>query len=138
MDLQKYYWDQTLYKKSTSARFYYTKNFFNNPLILNDFFVLQIGIYHGKPNTLIDTHIHKNFFELTIITEGEGTITTNGYPVKVKKGDIYLSLPFDSHKIESDSNNILNYYFLCFATENEVFSKELDSFSSKRILDVDL
>lgn len=129
MDLQKYYWDQSLYKKSTSARFYYTKNFFTNPLILNDFFVLQIGIYHGKTNTLIDTHIHKNFFELTIITEGEGTITTNGYPVKVKKGDIYLSLPFDSHKIESDENNILNYYFLSFATENDVFSKELDNIS---------
>lgn len=129
MNLEKYYWDPSLYKKSTSAVFHYSKNFFNNPLIFNDFFVFQIGTYHGKTNTLIDTHIHKNFFELTIITEGEGTITTNSYPVKVKKGDVYLSLPFDSHKIESDSKNALNFYFLSFATENEAFSRELDNIS---------
>ena len=129
MNLEKYYWDPSLYKKSTSAIFHYTKNYFNNPLIFDDFFIFQMGTYHGKPNTLIDTHIHKNFFEFTVVTEGEGTITTNNYPVKVKKGDIYLSLPFDSHKIESDSENILNFYFLSFATENEVFSKELDNIS---------
>ena len=125
----KYFWDPSLFKKSTSVKYHYDKNFFDNPLICDTFYIFQIGKYHGTTNTLIDTHIHKNFFELTVITDGEGVITTNNYPVRVKKGDIYLSLPFDSHKIESDSENILNFYFMSFATENENFIKEFDNIS---------
>ena len=125
----KYYWDTSKYKKSTSINYHYDKNFFDDPLICNDFYIFQIGKYHGTTSTLIDTHIHKNFFELTIITDGEGTIITNNYPIKVKKGDIYLSLPLDSHKIESDSQNVLDIYLLSFATENERFVKELDNIS---------
>lgn len=125
----KYFWDQSLFKKSASIKYHYDKNFFDNPLICGNFYIFQIGKYHGTTNTLIDTHIHKNFFELTVVTDGKGIITTNNYPVTVKKGDIYLSLPFDSHKIESDSENILNFYFMSFATENENFVKEFDNIS---------
>lgn len=125
----KYYWDSSKYKKSTSIKYHYDKNFFDDPLVCDDFYIFQIGKYHGTTNTLIDTHIHKNFFELTLVTDGEGVITTNNYPIKVKKGDIYLSLPFDTHKIESDSKNVLDFYFMSFATESESFVKELDNIS---------
>ncbi len=100
--------------------------YFANPLNYDDIYLLQIGRLYCKNTTVVDAHIHTDLFELTVVTDGAGTVTTNGTPTEVKNGDIYLSMPCDIHKIESDSENPLKYDFLAFRVKNNEFKDELD------------
>lgn len=100
--------------------------YFANPLDYEDIYLLQIGRLYCKNTTVVDTHIHTDLFELTVVTDGAGTVTTNGIQTKVKNGDIYLSMPCDIHKIESDRENPLKYDFLAFNIKDNVFRGELD------------
>ena len=100
--------------------------FFANPLDYEVIYVLQIGRLYCKNTTVVDTHIHTDLFELTVVTDGAGTVTTNGVPSKVKNGDIYLSMPYDIHKIESDGENPLKYDFFAFKIKDNIFKEKLD------------
>lgn len=100
--------------------YHLNKTYFSNPLSFGGVSIFQIGRRYCNGGTLIPLHIHGDYFELTIITDGKGTITTNGVPVQVQKGDIYLSLPCESHKIVSDFKEPLKYDFFAFlCTDNE-------------------
>lgn len=106
--------------------YHLSKNHFQNPLKYEYIYVSQIGRRFCNHETVIDTHIHLDLFELTIVTEGKGIVTTNNISVPVKAGDIYLSLPCDSHKIVSDSENPLKYDFFAFTCEDAYFNQELE------------
>ena len=69
-------------------------------------------------------HLHRNWFELTILTEGSGTIYTNDTPIKVSKGDIYLSCPAEFHEIVA--NSTLHYDFFSFQTQNTSYREDLE------------
>ncbi len=88
--------------------------------------LVQIGRMFCKPKTLIDTHFHTGWFELTIVTAGKGVITTNDVTQNVKQGDIYLSFPRDLHKIETDPNDPLKYDFFSFTSEDPEINAALD------------
>ena len=100
--------------------------FFANPLDYEVIYLLQIGRLYCKNTTVVDTHIHTDLFELTVVTDGAGTVTTNGVLSKVKSGDIYLSMPCDIHKIESDGENPLKYDFFAFKIKDNIFKEKLD------------
>ena len=114
--------------------FHLNKSFSKKPLDFEGICVFQIGRLYCNAETVIDTHWHTDLFELTIVTEGEGTVTTNGVPVNVKKGDIYLSLPSDAHKIESDSKELLKFDFFAFTCNVESFHNELEKISKNHHL----
>lgn len=105
---------------------YHLDNFYLNPLDYDEIYLLQIGRLYCKNTTVVDTHIHTDLFELTVVTDGAGTVTTNGVPSKVKNGDIYLSMPCDIHKIESDRENPLKYDFFAFKIKENEYKLELD------------
>ena len=99
------------------SNFHLNKGYFDNPLKLGGIKIYQIGRLYCKPSTVVPLHIHRDYFELTIITDGKGVITTNDTPVNVEKGDIYLSLPCESHEIKSDAETPLKYDFFAFLCE---------------------
>ncbi len=86
---------------------------------------MQMGRFFANENSLIDSHAHSNFFELTVVLEGEGTIYANSVPTNVKRNDIYLSFPNDIHKIVSDPNKPLKFDFLAFNTDDPALGAEL-------------
>lgn len=88
--------------------------------------ILQVGRYYCNKGRVIEPHMHSTFFELTIVTDGEGIIKTNNIPVLVKSGDIYLSLPLDKHEIISSSENALKYDHIAFFIENEDFNADME------------
>lgn len=47
--------------------------------------VVQVGRMFCKSTTVVDTHMHLNCYELTVVTDGEGLIYANGMPTPVKK-----------------------------------------------------
>lgn len=113
--------------------YHLNKNFFRDPLVYDGLSVVQVGRMYCKSTTVIDTHMHLNCYELTVVTDGEGQIYANGTPTAVKKGDIYLSLPCDTHKIETDPAKPLKFDFFAFLTEGgftEAFEWIAQNYSS--------
>lgn len=100
--------------------------FFNNPLLFDGISLCQIGRMYCEKDTVIDEHIQTSLFELTIVTEGEGTISANKTPTAVKRGDIYFSFPCDTHEIISNQENPLKYDFIAFAPTDEMLINEFE------------
>ena len=111
---------------SSNINYHFDKHFFDAPQKFGEVVLYQIGRLYSNNKTKVDTHVHGNLYELTIVTDGCGIITTNGTPVKVARGDIYLSFPCDTHKIESDFDNPLKYDFFAFNTQNSEIKQELE------------
>ncbi len=109
------------------TRYHFVKDY-ENPLQFGEFYLVQIGRRFCEREEIIPTHAHLNWFELTIVTKGSGTIITNGKPTRVKTGDIYLSFPCDLHELQANDDR-LEYDFLAFYSKNETFSAELSALS---------
>lgn len=92
--------------------------------------VAQLGRRFCRPGSVINTHIHLNLFELTIVTEGRAVVTTNNVPLAVKAGDIYLSLPADAHKIESDEKKPLKYDFFAFTCRDPRLQQDMEGIAT--------
>ena len=106
--------------------FHLCKSFFDMPLDFDDGQVAQLGRMYCKSDTVVKEHLHTELFELTIVSDGKGIITTNGQNIPVKKGDIYLTLPYDLHMITSDKNDTLKFDFFAFKIKNEEFIQSFD------------
>lgn len=106
--------------------FHINNLFLDKPKQFGDILVYQIGVLQSNDKIVWDTHAHSNFFELTVIIDGIAEITANGVSLSLSKGEIFLSFPFDTHKIVSTSADPLQYYFLAFDTVNEQFRFQLE------------
>lgn len=106
--------------------YHLNKAFFRQPLVYEGLSVLQIGRMFCKSTTIIPTHMHLDCFELTVVSGGEGRIYANGVPTAVKKGDIYLSMPCDAHKIETDPQQPLKFDFFAFVVKGGCFEDEFE------------
>lgn len=108
-------------------KFHLDENYLaNEALTIKDFKLKQIGRLYSVAGDSVGYHRHKNLFEITIITGGVGTVVTNGISTPVKRGDIYLSFPFDLHNIISSKEDPLQFDFFAFETQDSVYEKEFD------------
>lgn len=113
-----------------SLKYHFIVDNINNPLPFSSVDLLQIGIAHCGYNTVIDDHVHSDFYELSLITLGKGTITTNDIASDVEKDDIYLSLPYEKHGLNSNPDSLMNYYFIAFTVKDPELDKQMKKFSS--------
>ena len=100
-----------------------------NPLKFGEINLLQVARCYFEPQMGINPHTHINWFELTAITSGEGTILTNGEPCPVKTGDVHLSFPYEVHEIRADKNVNLEYDCLSFSCDGDSFKKYFNDIS---------
>lgn len=106
-------------------KYHYLVNKLYEPLTFGAIDLLQIGIAHCDCNATIKEHTHFDYYELSIITSGHGTITTNGIESAVEKDDIYLSLPYDRHRLNSAADSRMNYYFFAFRVTDKELSRQM-------------
>ena len=102
------------------------QNFLAAPLHLGELSLFQIGRAYCKCDTVVAEHLHADFWELTVVTDGSGTAITEKVPTRLEKGDIYLSFPHEIHRIEADTANPLKYDFFAFQTENQQLRNALE------------
>ncbi len=88
--------------------------------------LIQIGRRYCSPTAVIDAHTHQDWFELTVVTGGSGTVITNGERSAVRSGDIYFSFPCDIHEIRADSGVELDYDFFAFSVDDRELLSELE------------
>ncbi len=98
---------------------YHLNYAFPSPLIFNDINLLQVGRMFCNETSAIYSHLHSNFYELTIIADGKGTIITNNIRTNVQQGDIYLSFPYDTHEIISSKAEPLKFNHIAFSISND-------------------
>ncbi len=111
---------------TTKNKFLYDFNFLMDPKIINDLILYQLGEIYCDDNAICKTHTHLDFFELTFIVSGKGVIYCEDEPVCVKKNDLFVSLPFERHKIISDSKEPLRYYFISFSfLPDSIYKKDI-------------
>ena len=107
------------------AKFHLDENYLERePLMIKDFPLMQLGRQYCEPAQADGLHKHGNLFELTVVTEGEGVVYTNGVANKVARGDIYLSFPYELHQIISSSNAPLHFDFFAFRPDQAHFQEE--------------
>ena len=111
--------------------YHLNKAYFSSPRIFGDVRLVQIGRLHCKGDSAIAEHAHIHWFELTVATAGKGIVYTNGMPVQVARGDIYLSFPWDHHAILSDDKDPLRYDFFAFSVEDSALRSDLFSITEK-------
>ena len=87
--------------------------------------LIQVGRYYCQGGRHIRPHLHANFFELTLATDGLGTIIINNHEMPIKSGDIYISFPYDKHEIISDESHPLKYDHIAFIVENPEFKDSI-------------
>lgn len=110
-----------------SADFKLEINCMKKPKALGDFSLVQLGRMVCHAGHEVPLHAHLDWYELTVITEGEGTVQTGNESIFVSRGDIHLSLPCETHRITSSTSRPLSFDFLSFIPVKEKPKKELET-----------
>lgn len=107
------------------AKYHINYSHISNPVSYNNTDLIQLGRCYCIPSGHILKHAHGNWYELTLVSDGEGMIITNGISRTVGKGDIYISCPGDFHEIKSSEKKPLHFDFFSFNTRNPEILKKL-------------
>ena len=113
-------------------KYHISYDYFIVPNLFDKIYLFQLGRLYCKPGAIIPEHPHVEWFELTIVTEGKGQIFTDGNPMDVSKGDIYISFPDDYHKIVSSDTEPLKYDFFSFKCEDTSLKEALEELVLER------
>lgn len=111
---------------SVDKRYHLNHSYVMEPRCYGHTRLFQIGRLYCASGTVVATHSHLNWFELTVATAGKGTVQTNGVSVPIAAGEIYLSFPGDFHGIVPDASDPLKYDFFAFNTDDEALKPLLE------------
>jgi len=106
-------------------------SFGNSPLYLDDISLIYLG--RSGLGASIEEHMHGGVYELSVVTKGSGRMYTGNVPTQVNKGDIYVSFPFEIHKVDSDKDSPLSYDFITLSVNSFRFAEELSKVWSQNI-----
>lgn len=98
-----------------------------SPIDYVDFSLVQLGRRYCAPGEIIEPHVHRNWFEITIILGGEAEVLTNGTSMMLKKGDIHFAFPYEIHEIRSSASDSLEYDFFSFICKDDMLLKRCEA-----------
>lgn len=94
----------------------------DNMKYLGDFCIGHVGQgIIGEGNLTLPSHDHGNNYELTCILKGDGISYYNETPMSIHTGDIFVSFPYEYHRIEVVPNTIIRERFLTFSVRSGAF-----------------
>jgi len=96
-------------------RFYINHMHFDSPLDFKAFKLIQAGRRYCERGESVKTHWQGEYYEITVVTDGSGYISTNGVETLARAGDIYISFPFELHSLRTSGNGKFEYDFLSFS-----------------------
>ena len=107
-----------------ACQYHLSNDYFQQPLEFGDLSLIQLGRCYCNADFQMAGE-HKDFFELTVVNSGKGVLTTGDSEVRVSRGDIHLSGPWEKHGIASDHAEPLKYDFFAFRTKNKEHHERL-------------
>ena len=105
--------------------YHINESYLHAPLLFGQVYLVQIGRLYLCGSGSVGEHLHRGWYELTVVTGGRGTVRAGGVELAVGEGDIVLSLPAELHAITSSADAPLHYDFFAFYTEEETLAAEL-------------
>lgn len=114
------------YMENDTILYHFDNQFLKEPLRFHDIYLIQIGRRYCGENDIVKAHLHGKWFELTVVTDGDGTISTNGTEYAVTANDIYLSFPYELHEIRTDKEKKLKYDYFSFYCEDGNLADDLE------------
>ncbi len=108
------------------TKFHINIHFMDDPKPYGEITLYQIGRRYCESGAVIGEHFHGNFYEISIVTAGEGYIMTDEGELRVRSGDIHLSLPREHHDIRTADGEKLEYDFLAFSLNSKYLSELSD------------
>lgn len=109
---------------AANHQYHLSNNYFFHPLDFGNLMLIQLGRCYCKAD-FQNFGEHEDFFELTVVNSGQGTLITGESEVAVSKGDIHLAGPHELHGITSDAAEPLKYDFFAFRTKNTAHYEQL-------------
>ena len=109
------------------AEYHINKSYINAPLSIGNIELFQIGRLFLGGGGSVAPHLHRRWFELSVITDGEGLVSADGEAVAVRAGDIFLSFPAEVHAITSSRDAPMHFDFFAFYTEDPTLSAALEA-----------
>lgn len=100
------------------------RNYMTNPRPCKNITLVQIGESLLPNNANVIEH-KQQWFELSFISNGKGTISANTHSFSVDKNDCFLSFPDEVHKLAADQNSPLRYIFLAFSAKEKSYENKL-------------
>lgn len=98
-------------------KFHFDNTYMESPQSYEDIILYQIGDLSCEGGYEVPEH-RQICFEISYIVSGKGCFFTNRESYRVKKGDIYLSLPGELHKGIADKIDPFRYFYFGFVFEN--------------------
>lgn len=114
--------------ENNKTKYHFDNYFDGRPINYGKISLIQIGRRYLNENTVIGTHTHLNWFELTIATKGECIVSSNGEESTIHAGDIYVSFPCDLHDIKTTDKE-LEYDYLSFVIDDSKLSELFNNIS---------
>lgn len=96
------------------TKYHFDNNFTVDPKKFEKLILYQLGEMLCDSTTVVEPHVHLDWFEFTYVFKGSGIIYTNNIPLEIHEGDVYVSFPSEIHKIVSDNVDPLRYCFFSF------------------------
>jgi len=112
-------------------QYHLSNDYFQQPLDFGDLSLIQLGRCYCNSDFQM-SGAHEDFFELTVVNSGKGILKTGESEVRVSRGDIHLSGPWEHHGIISDHAEPLKYDFLAFCTKNKEHNERLMAILTER------
>ena len=79
----------------------------------------------GEGEQALRKHYHGNQYELTYILEGEGISYHDDIPQPVQAGDIFVSFPYEYHKVEVKNGSVIRQKFVTFSVNDGKYFEKL-------------
>lgn len=108
--------------KQLGTLYHLDNNFQSSPKNFGELSLIQLGRRYCDKGAVVPDHAHSEWFELSIVTGGEGMIKTNDSLVSVGIGDIYLSFPCELHGLYASEHSRFEYDFFAFLPRGEYYT----------------
>ena len=107
------------------SKYDYTRVDLRPALNVDGFVLFHAGKSNSHGEIYVPMHTHSNFYEIMVVTEGNGQSFVGDRVTEIKKGDVFVSFPFENHSIEGDSTNHISYASISFDVQNPAYSEKL-------------
>ena len=97
--------------QKNKKKFHFDNVYIENPMPYEDILLYQIGDISCEGGYVIGEHIQQ-CYEISYIVSGKGIFCSDGHYYNVKKGDIYINKPGESHDGIADTIDPFRYFYL--------------------------
>ena len=105
----------------------------NPPVSSSGYALYNVGINNVNSDISVLEHYHGICYELTVVLEGAGYSFTKQASTYIEKGDIYVSFPYEKHRLIPSKGTTMKICFITFTSESKKYKSLLENIWSDNV-----